>query len=105
MSCFDKNSFSVKIQPGDDLKQYLDAHRLNQSRINEDAIEMAASVLCDALRQINNGQMFDVDDFKDCNLKVFHFEEDSYSAYDTFQCLSLLCVALIDLGLIEINND
>lgn len=103
LSCFDKNCFSVKIKTGTELKQYLNDKQFNQSHINDEALTLSAEVLTNALMDINSGEMFDVDNFKACNVKLFDFEETVYSNEKVHNCLSLLCISLVDLGLIEIE--
>lgn len=103
LSCFDKDCFSVKIKTGNDLKKYLEDEKINQSRINDQALTLSTEVLTNALVSINSGEMFDIDNFKECNIKVFDFEEEIYSSEELHNCLSLLCISLLDLGLVEIE--
>lgn len=100
MSCFDENSFSLKIKLGSELKQYLESNKYNQSKIDETKLELAVSNLVNSLLSINNGN-FNVDDFKELNVKIFDLEESTYSKEDMYNCLSLLAISLIDLGLVE----
>lgn len=105
LSCFESDSFNVKFGIGNELKKYLEDHKFNQSKITEDKLLLAATTLCNTLIQINNGEKFDIDDFKKCNIKVFNFEESLYSTDSVFCCLCLLCISLIDLGLIIIDDE
>ena len=41
LSCFDSQSFSVQLKLGSELKEYLEKHKYNQSRINEESIILA----------------------------------------------------------------
>lgn len=102
LSCFDKNSFSLKIKLGSELKQYLDNSKFNQSKIDENALQLAVENLMNSLLKINNNE-FDIDDFKDQNIKVFDFEEAVYSKESVYNCLSLMAISLIDLGLFDIE--
>lgn len=103
LSCFDGNSFSLKIKLGSELKQYLNMNNFNQSQIDERSLEFATNNLISSLLAINNGS-FDVDNFKNLNIKIFDLEETNYSIESKYNCLSLLAVSLIDLGLIEIES-
>lgn len=100
LSCFDNNSFSLKIKLGSELKQYLNLNNFNQSQINEEALQLATNNLISSLFKINNGN-FDIDNFKDLNIKIFDLEESTYSIESKYNCLSLLAFSLVDLGLIE----
>lgn len=103
LSCFEKNSISVKIKLGHELKQYLADKKFNQSRIAEGSLEMAVESLISKLLEINNNQ-FDIDNFENLNVKVFDFEESVYSKEEVYNCLSLLAISLIDLDLINIET-
>ena len=103
LSCFDGNSFSIKIKLGSELKQYLDNNKFNHSRIDEETLRFATENLLSSLREINNGD-FDIDNFKDLNIEIFDLEESNYSLESKYNCLSLLAISLIDLGLIEVEQ-
>ena len=103
LSCFDKNSFSLKIKLGSELKQYLESNKYNQSKIDETKLQLAVNNLVDSLLSINDGN-FNVDDFKELNVKIFDLEESAYSKEEMYNCLSLLAISLIDLGLVEIES-
>lgn len=103
LSCFDENSFSLKIKLGSELKQYLESNKYNQSKIDETKLQLAVNNLVDSLLSINDGN-FNVDDFKELNVKIFDLEESVYSKEEMYNCLSLLAISLIDLGLVEIES-
>ena len=103
LSCFDENSFSLKIKLGSELKQYLESNKYNQSKIDETKLQLAVNNLVDALLSINDGN-FNVDDFKELNVKIFDLEESAYSKEEMYNCLSLLAISLIDLRLVEIES-
>lgn len=103
LSCLQNNSFSVKFGLGDDLKRYLNEQKMNQSNIDEAGLELATKNLLDALLYINEGSLFDIDNFKEVNIKTFSFEEAAYFEESLYHCLSMLAISLIDLGLIEIE--
>lgn len=101
LSCFDGNSFSLKMKLGSELKQYLNSNKFNHAQIDENALKLATDNLVSSLLGINNGD-FDVDNFKDLNLKIFDLEERVYAVSAQYNCLSLLAISFIDLGLIEV---
>lgn len=50
-------------------------------------------------------ESYDLDNFKDTNLKIYNYEENHYRKTKKYKLLSLLCAALLDLGLIAIEED
>lgn len=102
LSCFDGNSFSVKMKLGNELKQYLNINKFNHSKIDERTLQFATNNLISSLLKINNGD-FDIDYFEDLNIQIFDLEETNYSVESKYNCLSLLAISLIDLGLVEIQ--
>ena len=63
-------------------------------------VEGTVSGLLKALDEINDCK-YDLDDFSQCNEDVFEYEEKIKKESDTYKCLSLFVICLIDLGLIE----
>lgn len=52
-----------------------------------------------------NIQDYDLDDFSQTNEIIIDTQEENFKQNNTYKLLSLLCIALIDLGLIEIQGD
>ena len=52
-----------------------------------------------------NIQDYDLDDFSQTNEIIIETQEENFKQNNTYKLLSLLCIALIDLGLIEIQGD
>ncbi len=102
LSCFNRRSFSLKIKLGTDLKQYLDRCGINQSKINEAALQLSVEELVKLLLKINENEI-DIDNFRDQNIKIFDLEEEVYEKNTLYNCLSLLAISLIDLGLVDIE--
>ncbi len=102
LSNFEKDSYSKKFCGGKELKQYLKENNINHQDIDEKTLIMATEELLNAF-SVMNIQNFDVDNFRDCNTKIFKIEEEIYSREEIYHALSLLCISLIDLGLIEIE--
>ena len=50
---------------------------------------------------MNLGEL-DIDAFGKCNRKLFKYEENEYEQEALYKVLSLLCVSLMDLGVIEV---
>lgn len=106
LSCFCEKCFFIKQRFGSDLKSFLEERKINQSNINEEAVVMAISNLIDAIHTITQKESFDVDAFKETNIRIFDYEENAFlfKSESLYNCLSLLAVSLIDLGLVEIQD-
>ena len=52
-----------------------------------------------------NIQDYDLDEFSQTNEIIIDTQEENFKQNNTYKLLSLLCIALIDLGLIEIQGD
>lgn len=100
LSNFVDASFSCKFETGNCLKQYLHSCDLNQSHITEDTLKHATKELIDAMVQMDM-ENFDVDAFGKYNMQIFENEEAGYECEKVYRALSLLCVSLIDLGVID----
>lgn len=101
LSNFHKNSFSEKFKLGDDLKSFLHEKNINHQKITEDTLILATEELLNAFRVIGTDN-FDIDNFEDSNMDIFNYEENIFSKEELYQALSLVCISLIDLGLIEV---
>ena len=101
LSNFQSNSFCQRFDLGDTLKTYLESRKINHARINATTLTMAIQEMIDALASIGM-EDFDIDNFSNTNKAIYEYEEDVYSRESVYQALSLLCISLLDLGLIEI---
>lgn len=102
LSNFAENSFQRQYKIGADLKQDLHNNNYNQSRISEESLLKAMEELLNAFMEIGITE-WDIDAFGECNRTIFEFEEMEYSKEGMYRALSLLCISLIDLGLLEIK--
>ncbi|CAH1201537.1 hypothetical protein PAECIP111893_01647 [Paenibacillus plantiphilus] len=100
-SNFIENSFELSFETGDELKQYLNNQKINQSKITEDSIKMAVTEMENALKQLGVAE-YSLDHFSDTNLFIFNLQEEHYIINQKYRLLSLLCLILLDLGLIEV---
>jgi len=101
-SNFVTNSFDQGFKTGDTLKKHLNECKVNQSRIDENTVKHATEELLSALEKLQIEEL-DVDAFGESNLKIFEQEEVQYEKNNLYNALSLLCVSLIDLGILEIE--
>lgn len=55
------------------------------------------------LDKIDIGEL-NLDQFGESNKRIFDFEEMEFSKESLYRALSLLCISLIDLGLLELEE-
>lgn len=103
LSNFAENSFERKYKIGAKLKQDLHDNNYNQSHISESTLLKAAEELLKALDKIDVGEL-NLDQFGESNKRIFDFEEMEFSKESLYRALSLLCISLIDLGLLELEG-
>lgn len=101
-NCFDL-SLNNPIKIGRDLKVYLHEENINQQNINDDSIINATSEMLMGLLKMGIDD-FDIDDFGMTNSTMFKWQEKYYAEYELYRIISLFCISLIDLGLIDINE-
>lgn len=99
-----KDTYNLEEATGHDMKTFLHAKNLACQRINCGTVELATLEMKKALSSIGISD-YDLDNFSTTNIKIFDFQENNYAASKKYRLLSLLCIALIDLRLIEIIDD
>lgn len=104
LSCFPEKCFRKKFDTGNHLKQYLYTCKIDYKKLSEDVLLRATNELIDTLKEIGI-ERFDIDNVGEHNQVIFQYEEKMYASEELYRSLSLLCVSLIDLGLIEIEID
>ena len=102
LSNFADNSFQRQYKIGADLKQDLHNNNYNQSRISEETLLHATKELLNAFREMGIIE-WDIDEFGGYNRAIFEFQEKEYGKEKLYRVLSLLCMSLIDLGLLEVE--
>ena len=103
LSNFYEDSFSEKFRIGNDLKAFLHEKNINHQDITEGTLVSATKELFKAFFDIGIDN-YDIDNFGDCNMDIFNYEETTFSEEEMYRALSLVCISLIDLGLIEVVN-
>lgn len=101
LSCYHDNVIGMEFDTGQRLKTFLGEHNINNQRLDENALKHATVEMLTALGLINDCT-YDLDDFSECNLEVYHYEESHREKSGLYRCMSLLIIALMDLGLIEL---
>jgi hypothetical protein len=104
VSNFLSNSFEIRCGIGNELKTYLEQPCLKQQgvdlqNINDTTVEEAHKQLLEALNSI--GVLLNLDNMREANTLVFDKQEEDFVNNGGYRLLSMLSVALIDLGLIN----
>lgn len=102
-SNFIDNSFGLAFETGGELKAYLRDQKLNQCRINEDTLAKAVSEMHLALKKLGINE-YNLDHFSDTNLFIFNQQEEYYLTNRKYKLISLVCIILLDLGLLEVDE-
>lgn len=103
LSNFQRDSFSRKFRIGDDLKHFIHESKMNHQNITENTLLAATEELFNALK-VMKIENFDIDNFENCNMNIFDYEESVFDTEQVYRALSLICVSLIDLGLLDIED-
>lgn len=74
---FCENSFSHSFDLGNTLKKYLNDNKLYHNNITEETLLYAVEELFKAFSQMNIKD-YDLDNFRNCNMSIFDYEEDTY---------------------------
>ena len=96
----------VPFEPGEKMKEYLARNKLYQENIKEPNVLQAAYDMLAELYLLS-GIEFEIgmlDDFGEYNLSVFKSEEQEFKTNKAYSILSCLSCALIDLGIIVIDE-
>ena len=101
ISNFEEQSFHKEFAIGQDVKQYAHQMNYNHQKISEETLLHAVKELLVALQEIEQKE-FEIDGYSNISKKVFDFEEQEFQTSGLYRVLSLLVVAFIDLGLLEI---
>ncbi|WP_066503739.1 hypothetical protein [Abyssisolibacter fermentans] len=104
LSNFDDNSYLSSFEKGEkDIKLHLNMNGINQCKINETSLLKAAQQMEFALDKLGIKE-YDLDEFFPTNIDIFNKQENLYSINKKYNTLSLLCIALLDLGLISVED-
>lgn len=101
VSCFKDNSNSITCKLGSDMKTFIGQNTdIQMNKVEESKIEHAAIEFMKFLE--NEHIEWNIDDFSEASGKVFEKEED-YFASGGFKLFSMLTLAFMQLGIIEIE--
>lgn len=104
VSNYKTNSYDVEYRLGKDVKRYL--HSLGAGctiqNITEDTLKVAIEEMLNTIEKMGL-QEYDLDNFYEANKFIFEFENNHYKSTNKYKLISLICIALLDLGLINIE--
>lgn len=104
VSSFRQDSFDVELRLGNDAKTYAHQKNYNHQKISEETLKFAVEEMYKGLAKVNVYD-YDLDDFSETNKIIIDDQEDHFKQSNAYRLLSLISIALIDLGLIEIQGD
>lgn len=92
---------------GKDLKKHTKKQKLTINQIDEHFITHAAGELQDFLSQICNLNISDIayDNFSEQHLSIIEAQQEHYKKHNTFYCVSEILLALIDLGVLTVQQE
>ena len=95
----------IRLSCGKEAKKHVKKYSIES--LTEENLCLATKELLRMFLKIINEKFSTaiLDDFTNCNKKVFDYEENEYINKETYDTLSLFIITLIDLGIIEIEND
>lgn len=102
LSVFNNENDRRMFSTGNELKRYLHECNYNHQKIDLNGIRNAASGMLDLLEILDI--KYDIDDLGRMNTEVYEFERKSFDKDDYFLAISLLSIALLDLGILEIEE-
>ena len=103
VSSFKQDSFDIEFRLGADVKVYAHENHYNHQNISEETLRFAVDEMYKGLTKLN-AHNYDLDDFTETNKIIIDTQEEYFNQNNAYKLLSLLCIALIDLGLIEVQD-
>lgn len=102
ISNFIDDTHLIEFSVGKELKAFIGMHtEIQNNKITEETVQKAA----DEMKKFFDTEKisFDIDDMGHINVEVFENQEKRYSKHGKYKLLSLLSVAFLDLGIIELE--
>lgn len=101
VSCFIPDSHLMNFALGADLKEFIaNTPRIQINKISEESLISAAEAMLACFRDYGLGSS--LDDHSGWNERVFSHQEACYAATTKYRLLSLLSMAFLQLGILEI---
>ncbi len=99
---FIDNAYTIKFDIGDKVKEYVTTknRQIQLNKITAETIEKAANEM---MKYFETEKIdFNIDKIGQMNDKIFKRQETEYSKENVYSLVSLLSIAFIDLGIIEV---
>lgn len=101
ISNFCDGSYKIRLKLGADTKEYIGKRKdIQLNKINEETLLHAAMEFADFLT--TEGMEWEIDDFKETSLEILDRQDRRYMEGDGFHLFSMLTLAFLQLGLIEL---
>jgi len=102
ISSFKIDAYTMEFGLGREAKEYISLNKhIQVNKINEHTIKAAANELIKYL--VCEEIEFDIDNISEINKRVFEQQERHYKIKSKYKVLSMLSVAFIQLGIIDID--
>jgi len=102
ISNFLADCFNCSMDTGENLKKFLNDNKIIQNKISANTLIAAAEEMYKAF--VGMGiHYYNIDNFSQYNINIFKWQENHYRQKSLYRLLSLLSIAFIDLGIIEIE--
>lgn len=102
ISNFCTGSFNLRFHLGSEAKHFISENRKIQlNKISEDTLANAAIEFAEFLNA--EGITWDIDDFRSSCHEIFNLQEKEYLIGSGFKIFSMLTLAFLQLGIIELN--
>ena len=102
VSNFQQDSFNLEFKLGSEVKVYAHENNCNHQKISGETLKFAVDEMHKGLTKLN-AHNYDLDNFSKTNEIIIDNQEEYFKQSNVYRLLSLLCIALIDLGLIEVE--
>ncbi len=100
MECLQKDYEKYRFDLGKDLKPFLQKRKKNHYKLSEENVIRGFKNSVKTMKRMKVNYI-DLDDFTDTNELIFKYQENLLQNNGFYKLLSLLSIALLDLGIIK----
>lgn len=103
ISSFQRNAYETEIGIGAHAKTYIGQNKsIQMNKISENTLLFATEEFLSYLRHLDLD--WDIDDFSETSRTIFEQQEKKYHSSGVYNLFSMLTLAFIQLGIIELDN-
>lgn len=103
VSNFVRDSYNLKFGLGSELKAFVSTHsEIQLNKISEDSLKTATEAFYKFVNDYEKS--IDIDDFSKTSMEIFLDEEELFKNESRYRIFSMLVLALLQLGIIEVGN-